>query len=167
MKKLLALLLCLMLVLPVLAVAEGATEITLWTYPIGTWGDDTVVQSLLADFYAAHPEIKVNVQYLDYQSGDDQVTGAIEGHTTPDIIFEGPERLVANWGAAGKMLPLNELFEEEEGKAIYEGVAGSCKGKDGNYYEYPLCMTTHTMVINKQYFEKADALQYIDEETHT
>ena len=31
MKKLLALLLCLMLVLPVLAVAEGATEITLWT----------------------------------------------------------------------------------------------------------------------------------------
>ena len=105
MKKLLALLLCAMLVLPALAFADGETEITLWTYPIGDWQYPDTVQSLLDNFYAAHPEIKVNVQYLDYQSGDDQVTGAIEGKTTPDIIFEGPERLVANWGAKGKMLP--------------------------------------------------------------
>ena len=166
MKKLLALLLCLMLVIPAFALAEDV-EITLWTYPIGSWTDDAVVSSLLADFNAVHPEIKVNVQFLDYVSGDDQVTTAIEAKTTPDIIFEGPERLVANWGAAGKMLPLNELFEEEAGKAIYEGVAGSCKGKDGNYYEYPLCMTAHCMVINKKAFEAADAMQYIDAEKHT
>ena len=166
MKKLLALLLCAMLMIPAFAVAEDV-EITLWTYPIGSWTDDATVAELIADFNAVHPEIKVNVQYLDYQSGDDQVTTAIEAKTTPDIIFEGPERLVANWGAAGKMLPLNDLFGEEEGKAIYEGVAGSCKGADGNYYEYPLCMTTHCMVINKKAFEAADALQYIDAENHT
>ena len=111
MKKLLALLLCLMLMIPAFALAEDV-EITLWTYPIGSWTDDAVVSALLADFNAVHPEIKVNVQFLDYVSGDDQVTTAIEAKTTPDIIFEGPERLVANWGAAGKMLPLNELFEE-------------------------------------------------------
>jgi len=166
MKKLLALLLCMMLMIPAFAVAEDV-EITLWTYPIGSWTDDATVSALLADFNAVHPEIKINVQFLDYVSGDDQVTTAIEAKTTPDIIFEGPERLVANWGAAGKMLPLNELFEEEEGKAIYEGVAGSCKGKDGNYYEYPLCMTAHCMVINKKAFEAADAMQYIDAEKHT
>ena len=167
MKKLLALLLCAMLVLPALAFADGETEITLWTYPIGDWQYPDTVQSLLDNFYAAHPEIKVNVQYLDYQSGDDQVTGAIEGKTTPDIIFEGPERLVANWGAKGKMLPLNDLFESEKGKAIYETVAASCKGADGNYYEYPLCMTTHCMVINKKAFEAADAMKYIDVEKRT
>ena len=166
MKKLLALLLCLMLMIPAFALAEDV-EITLWTYPIGSWTDDAVVKDLLADFNAVHPEIKVNVQFLDYVAGDDQVTTAIEAKTTPDIIFEGPERLVANWGAKGKMLPLNELFEEEAGKAIYEGVAGSCKGRDGNYYEYPLCMTAHCMVINKKAFEAADAMQYIDAEKHT
>ncbi len=166
MKRLLALLLCLMLMIPAFALAEDV-EITLWTYPIGSWTDDAVVSELIADFNAEHPEIKVNVQFLDYVSGDDQVTTAIEAKTTPDIIFEGPERLVANWGAAGKMLPLNDLFEEEGGKAIYEGVAGSCKGRDGNYYEYPLCMTAHCMVINKKAFEAANALQYIDEATHT
>ena len=167
MKKLLALLLCAMLIVPAFALADDVTEITLWTYPIGSWGDDAVVQSLLEDFYAVHPEIKVNVQYVDYQTGDDQVTSAIEGHTTPDIIFEGPERLVANWGANGKMLSLNDLFEEEKAKEIYETVSSSCKGADGNYYEYPLCMTTHCMVINKKAFEAADAMQYIDEETRT
>ena len=41
------------------------------------------------------------------RSGDDQVTSAIEAGTTPDIIMEGPERLVTNWGAAGKMLDLS------------------------------------------------------------
>ena len=167
MKKLIALLLCLMLALPVFAMADDTVEITLWTYPIGSWSDDAVVQGLLSDFNAAHPEIKVSVQYVDYQTGDDQVTGAIEGKTTPDLIFEGPERLVANWGAKGKMIALNDLFEEEKGKEIYETVAASCKGADGNYYEYPLCMTTHCMVINKKAFEAADAMQYIDVETRT
>ena len=166
MKKLLAVLLCLMLALPVLALAEE-TEITLWTYPIGSWTDDATVTGLIADFNAVHPEIKVKVQFLDYQSGDDQVTTAIEAKTTPDIIFEGPERLVANWGAAGKMLDLSDLFETEAGKAIYETVAGSCKGADGKYYEYPLCMTTHCMVINRKAFEAADAMKYIDETTRT
>ena len=167
MKKMLALMLCLMLMVPAFAHAEDVTEITLWTYPIGSWTDDAVVQEMIGNFNAVYPNIKVNVQFLDYQSGDDQVTTAIEARTTPDIIFEGPERLVANWGIKGKMLALNDLFEEEAGKAIYEGVAGSCKAADGNYYEYPLCMTTHCMVINKKAFEAADALQYIDQDTHT
>ena len=101
MKKLIALFLCLMLALPAFALADDQVEITLWTYPIGSWGNAETVDGIIKDFNAVHPEIKVNVQYLDYQSGDDQVTTAIEAKTTPDIIMECPERLVANWGAAG------------------------------------------------------------------
>ena len=43
----------------------------------------------------------------------------------------------------------------------------ACKGADGKYYEYPLCMTTHCMAINYEVFEKADALQYLDLENRT
>ena len=168
MKKLFALLLCLVLMIPVLAAAE--TEITLWTYPIGSWSQSEVVDEVIANFNAVYPDIKVNVQYLDYQSGDDQVTTAIEAGTTPDIIFEGPERLVANWGAAGKMLDVSDLWTEETSADI--AVAGptlkdTCTGADGNIYLYPLCMTAHCMTINYDYFKAADALQFIDEETHT
>ncbi|MBR2823185.1 MAG: extracellular solute-binding protein [Clostridia bacterium] len=170
MKKLLALLMCLMLIVPsALALADDNVTITLWTYPIGSWVDDATVKGFIEAFNAVHPEITVNVQYLDYTSGDDQVTSAIEAGTTPDIIFEGPERLVANWGAAGKMLDITDLWTDTKDDivAASPAVEAACRNAEGKYFEYPLCMTTHTMVINKQYFEKADALQYIDEETHT
>ena len=170
MKKLFALLLALAMVLSLSPVFAEDITITLWTYPIGSWVDDATVQGIIANFEAANPGIKVEVQYLDYTSGDDQVTTAIEAGTTPDIIMEGPERLVSNWGAAGKMLPLNDLWTEEATADIVATSAAlesACKWSDGNYYEYPLCMTTHTMVINKAAFEAAGALQYIDEETRT
>lgn len=172
MKKLIALFLCLMLVLPVAAALadDMTTEITLWTFPVGDWGNDAKVAEIIADFNAVHPNIKVKVEYLDYTNGDTQVTTAIEAKTTPDIIFEGPERLVANWGAAGKMLTMNDFWTEEalaDINANSEVVAPACMGADGNYYMYPLCMTAHCMVIDKAAFEKADALQYIDMEKHT
>ena len=158
MKKLFALLLCLMMVLPMASLAEEKVDITLWTYPIGNWTNAETVDAIIANFNAVYPNISVTVQYLDYQSGDDQVTSAIEAGTTPDIIMEGPERLVTNWGAAGKMLDLSDLWTEEalaDISATSEAVVAACKSPDGKYYEYPLCMTTHCMVIDKAAFEAA------------
>ena len=168
MKKLLALLLCLMMVVPTFALAEDV-EIAVWVYPVGGWTAANV-DPLVAEFEAAHPGIKVTVQYLDYQNGDATVTAAIESGTTPDVIMEGPERLVTNWGANGKILPLNDLWTPEATADIIAAsaaVEAACKNSEGTYYEYPLCMTTHCMVINRNYFEKAGALQYVDETTHT
>ena len=146
--------------------AEGAS-ITLWTYPIGNWGDSATVDSLIASFNEVHPEIQVTVEYLDYTNGDDQINTAIEGGAAPDLVMEGPERLVANWGAKGLMVDLGDLWTDDVKSDIYESVESACKSNDGVYYEYPLCMTAHTMAVNRDLFEKAGALQYLDEETHT
>ena len=81
--------------------AASSTSIKLWTYPIGGWGKDETVQQIISNFNAKYPDIKVTVEYLDYTNGDDQVNTAIEGGSAPDLIMEGPERLVANWGAKG------------------------------------------------------------------
>ena len=147
-----------------------ATEITLWTYPIGNWGKAEVVDEILTKFNAEHPEITVKVEYLDYTNGDGQVNTALEGGTAPDVIMEGPERLVANWGASGKMVDLSDLWTDEvkaDIAATSAKIEGACQWTDGAYYEMPLCMTTHCMAINYEAFEAAGALQYIDEETHT
>ena len=45
--------------------AGQAADITLWTYPIGKWGDSDSVNELLADFNAQYPDIHVTVEYLD------------------------------------------------------------------------------------------------------
>ena len=169
-RKILALALACTMAFPVTAFAaeeEKATDITLWTYTIGSWGDAETVDGLIASFNEAHPEINVTVEYLDYTNGDDQINTAIEGGQAPDIVLEGPERLVANWGAKGLMVDLADLWTDEAKEAIYPSVEAACKNNDGVYYEYPLCMTAHTMAINKDIFEAADAMQYIDEETRT
>ena len=141
----------------------ATTEISLWTYPIGKWTDAETVSALLADFNAVHPEIKVTVEYLDYTNGDDKVNTAIEGGQAPDIVMEGPERLIANWGAKGLMVDLADLVPAN----TYPGIVASCTSANGEVYEMPVCMIAHCMAINRDVFEAADALQYLNEETHT
>ena len=138
-------------------------EISLWTYPIGNWVDEATVASLIADFNAVYPNIKVNVEYLDYTNGDDKVNTAIEGNQAPDIIMEGPERLIANWGAKGLLVDLSDLVPA----GTYESVAATCTSANGEMYELPVCMITHCMAINRDVFEAAGALQYLNEETRT
>ena len=60
MKKLLALALALIMVFALAAptaFADDAVEITLWTYPIGGWGNSDTVDELIAAFEAANPAI--------------------------------------------------------------------------------------------------------------
>ena len=142
-------------------------DLKLFTYPIGQWGKSESVDALLENFNKKYPNVHVSVEYLDYTNGDDQVNTAIEGKAAPDLIMEGPERLVANWGAKGLMVDLKDIFEDEASQDIYKNVKDACASSDGKYYEYPLAMVAHCMAINKTMFEKADALQYIDAEKHT
>ena len=193
MKKLIAMLLALVMVLGMVACsvseveetkapaegteapAEGteapeapaaATELTLWTYPIGGWGNQETVDALLADFEAA-TGIKVTVEYLNYTDGDDKVNTAIEAGAAPDLIMEGPERLVANWGEKGLMADLSDLLDDTDKAEINPAALNACYATNGAVYEYPLVMTAHCMAINRNVFEAAGALQYLNEETHT
>ncbi len=145
-------------------------EITFWSFPIGGFGDADTVAGFIADFNAMYPDITVKHELLDYANGDAQVTAAIEAGTAPDIIMEGPERLVANWGKNGFMVDLSDMMTEEtmaDIAGVSQAALDACMGTDGAYYEYPMVTTAHVMAINYEVFEQAGALQYIDEETRT
>ena len=144
----------------------NAVEITLWTYPIGGWGTQETVNGLIAKFEAANPDIKVKVEYLDYTNGDSTVANAIQSKNTPDLIMEGPERLVANYGAAGLMVDLSDLLDDTDKAEINAAALKACWGTDGKLYEYPLVMTAHCMAINKTIFEAAGAMEHLNTETH-
>ena len=142
---------------------QQTTDITLWTYPVGAWGNIDAVAELAAAFNA-ETGIGIEVVCMDYSNGDQMVETAIASGEAPDLILEGPERLVSNWGRRGLMVDLSDMLAENQ--SIYSGVRAACY--DGAAaYEYPLAMTVHSMAINKTVFEAANAMQYIDEETHT
>ena len=145
------------------AAGPAPVEIALWTYPVGNWVDEATVSELIADFNAAYPHITVKVEYLDYTNGDDKLSTAVEGKKAPDIIMEGPERLIAKWGAEGYLVDLKDIVPA----GTYESVAATCTSANGEMYELPVCMITHCMAINRDVFEAAGALQYLNEETRT
>ena len=141
-------------------------EISLWTFPVGKWGEEETVKGWIDAFTAKYPHITVKVEYLDYQAGDDKLNTAIEGGQAPDLIFEGPERLIANYAAKGLLLDISNQLTTDAGKQLYPSIVNTCS-IDGKLYAYPISQTAHCMAINYEMFEAADALQYIDEETHT
>ena len=144
----------------------GATEITLWTYPVGNWQFESDVK-VLTDAFTAETGIKVKVEYLAYTDGDDKVNAAITAKQTPDLILEGPQRLVTNWGVNGHMVDLSDMFDDTDKAEIAPYALNACIAPTGEIYEYPLVMTAHCMAVNLDAFKEAGADQYLDLDTHT
>ena len=143
----------------------SSVELSLWSFNIGGFTDAAAWDSIVAAFEEANPGIKVTVTPINYQDGDQKLTTAISSNNAPDIIFEGPERIVGNYAREGLMVDLSDLWTAS-GSDISEGIS-SVSQLDGTYYMYPLSVAAHCMAINYEAFEAADALQYIDEETRT
>ncbi len=143
------------------------TDLKFWTYPVGGWASATAISPIISAFHREHPGTRISVHLLSYETGDNEMEAAIAAGEAPDLVFEGPERLTANWGARGLMADLSELWESEAADAIYDSVAAASHSNNGACYIYPICMTTHCMAVNRDLFEAADAWQYIDEANHT
>lgn len=141
------------------------TTLKLWSFNVGTLNEKANWDSLIAKFNETNPDIKVEVEIITYADGDTSLSSAIPAGSGPDILFEGPERLVGNYGRAGLMVDLSDLWAEG-GADIAEGIK-SVSQLDGKYYMYPLSVAAHCMAINYEVFEQAGALQYIDQETRT
>ncbi|MCM1296117.1 MAG: extracellular solute-binding protein [Muribaculaceae bacterium] len=148
-------------------VSRQDLELTLWAFPVGNWGNPTAVSNLLAGFHKEYPNVHVSVEYLNYETGDERIAQAAADGCLPDLVLEGPERLVASWGEQGWMVDLSDLWASGQAGAVYGNVRAACRHADGAYYEFPICMSAHCMAINYDMFREAGALQYIDEASHT
>ncbi|NBI65583.1 extracellular solute-binding protein [Pseudoflavonifractor sp. 60] len=147
------------------APADGTT-ITAWIYPVGGWQDEKAVQPLIDEFTAA-TGIKVNLEWLAYADGDDKVNTALTAKNAPDLIMEGPERLVANWGANGYMVDLSDMIDDTDRSEINAAALAACTSADGKIYQYPMFITAHCMAVNLDAFKAAGADQYLNLDTHT
>ena len=176
MKKLLTFLLALTLVLSVTACGQDAAandeeqsviELTLWTYPIGDWVDETAVNNLLTQFNTVYPDIHVTVQCLDEATGDDSLSTAVDGGVAPDILLAQPDRLVKVWGAEGMLADLSDMWDDADKQEVNEACRSVCFTADGKCYAYPFAMNVQCMAINYDAFVTAGADQYIDLESRT
>ena len=145
--------------------SSGTVELNLWSFNVGGFAEASNWEPIIAAFNEQNPNIKITVTPINYQDGDQKLTSAITAGTGPDIIFEGPERIVGNYAREGLMVDLGDVWGDASAD-IGENISSVCQ-LDGTYYMYPLSAAAHCMAINYEVFEAAGALQYIDEETRT
>lgn len=176
MKKLLALLLALAMLLCLAACSDTSTaapeeqsaiELSLWTYPAGDWSDKATVEELVRQFNALYPDIHVTVQCLDEATGDSKLSSAVDGGQAPDVLLARPEQLVKVWGAQGMLVDLADLWDDTDKQEINDVCQSTCFTSDGACYVYPLAMNVQCMAINYTAFVNAGADQYVDLESRT
>ena len=139
------------------------TTITWWAFPTFGAGEQAGVyeKEVIAAFEEANPDIKVELTTIDFTSGPEAITAAIEGGTAPDVLFDAPGRII-EYGNAGKLVELSDMFTEEFIADVNnEALINSCKGHDGTYM-YPLSSAPFYMGLNKNMLEEANALQYVN-----
>lgn len=147
---------------------QVAAEITWWAFP--TFGQEnaddpagTYEQKVIEAFNEKYPNIKVTLETIDFTSGPDSITAAIEGNTAPDVLFDAPGRIVA-YGKNGKLAPLDDMFTADFEKDVNNAaLIEACKG-NGTAYMYPLSTAPFYMSINKDMWEKAGALEFVNME---
>ena len=129
-----------------------------WAFP--TFGNATgYEEELIAAFNEVHPEIEVKLTIIDFTSGPQTLTAAIEADTAPDVLFDAPGRII-EYGKAGELADLNDIIGEASGD-MSEAVLSACS--DGtDYWMYPLSSAPFYMGINLEMFEAAGADQYLN-----
>ncbi|MEC4577712.1 ABC transporter substrate-binding protein [Streptococcus dysgalactiae] len=143
------------------------TEITWWAFPVFTQekaedGVGTYEKKLIAAFEKANPEIKVKLETIDFTSGPEKITTAIEAGTAPDVLFDAPGRII-QYGKNGKLADLNDLFTEEFTKDVNnDKLIQSSKAGD-TAYMYPISSAPFYMALNKKMLKDAGVLDLVKE----
>lgn len=149
------------------AAAGKATEITWWAFPTYTQenaadGFGTYEQKIIDAFQAKNPDVKVTLETIDFTSGPDKITTAIEGGTICDVLFDAPGRIIT-YGKAGKLAPLDDLFTAEFVKDVNnDALLEACKG-NGTAYMYPVSSAPFYMAFNKAMATDAGVADLIKE----
>ncbi len=152
---------------PVEMLSDLEAEITWWTYPVFVQDEGAeagAYERALADrFSQYYPNIKVNVEVLDYESGPARVEEAIANNALPDILFDEPGR-ISGYARKGVLSDLSGLFTEERKNDLASpGVLSACEMGE-SYYMYPLSMVNYVMAFNKGMLETTGAIDLLDRE---
>lgn len=143
------------------------TEITWWAFPtytqenandsLGTWEE-----KIIDAFQEKNPDITVKLETIDFSSGPEKITTAIEGGTMADVLFDAPGRIIT-YGKAGKLADLNDMFTDEFVKDVNnDALLQSCKAGD-TAYMYPISSAPFYMAFNKEMVEEAGVADLVKE----
>ena len=145
--------------------SSDVTEITWWAFPVFTQenaddGVGTYEASIIEAFEKANPDIKVKLETIDFTSGSEKITTAIEAGTAPDVLFDAPGRIIT-YGKNGKLADLNNLFTDEFVADVNNDNLIQASKAGDTAYMYPISSAPFYMALNKAMLEDAGVLDLV------
>ncbi len=144
----------------VMAAEKDKVEITWWAFPTFTQekakdGVGTYEKKVIKAFEKKNPNIKVKLETIDFTSGPEKITTAIEAGTAPDVLFDAPGRII-QYGKNGKLADLNDLFTDQFIKDVNnKNIIQASKSGD-KAYMYPISSAPFYMAFNKKMLLKQE-----------
>ena len=131
-------------------------EITWWNFPNFEVVDDMpgkYEEEIIEAFNKKYPNIKVNMEMIDFASGPEKITTAIQGGTMADVLFDAPGRIVS-YGKDGVLADLSDMFTDEFVADVdNDNIIQAC-GANGEMYMYPISSAPFLMAFNKDMLEE-------------
>jgi len=145
--------------------SSDVTEITWWAFPVFTQenaddGVGTYEASIIEAFEKANPDIKVKLETIDFTSGPEKITTAIEAGTSPDVLFDAPGRIIT-YGKNGKLAELDDLFTDDFIKDVNNDNLIQASKAGDTAYMYPISSAPFYMALNKAMLEDAGVLDLV------
>jgi multiple sugar transport system substrate-binding protein len=111
-------------------------------------------EALVADFEKAHPNIKVEQNYIAYADYQSKINTMIASGTTPDVLYL-PEFLINDWGEKGVTADIFPFFQGAriDPKTFFVDTALYVTG--GRLWGVNVTSTTTVLYYNKEMFRAA------------
>ena len=126
---------------------DSRQEVVFWSLQMGTF--DTYMNSLIAEFEAENPDLKIKWIDVPYSEGEKRTLASILSNTPPDLVNLNPDFS----GVLAQKQAL-EYIDCEKLKDYNEQIVNILK-QDGKCYAVPFYATSSITFYNKEILEKS------------
>ncbi|UCD94634.1 MAG: extracellular solute-binding protein [Candidatus Zixiibacteriota bacterium] len=131
--------------------AEQKAEVTLewWQF----WTDPAIkpaIETMVADYEAANPNVKINLSDLTWANGHEKIVVAFSSGTAPDIIELGSD-WVAEFSSADQLADITKDVLSDT--ALYNGWSPGIY--NDRIYAFPWILGTRVLFVNRELMKRA------------
>ena len=151
MKKLLALVLAMLLLMSVVSTASAEVTTLTYTHFSGSGAQEETLKKMIEVFESKNPDIKIDLQITGYSDYFDSLATKIGGGNAPDVFEMNMENYLA-YMLRGACADLTDMGIDT---ANYSEGTLSAVSSNGKLYAVPMSFSTCVLFYNKALFDQA------------
>lgn len=127
--------------------------VTMWAFPLSS-DDAAMFQPIVSAFNELYPNVTIDIQHLPWSGRYEKMLTAIAGGEAPNVVYLNDFQ-VPLFAATDNLVPVTELYSEEELSEIYTEGALNALSYNGTVYAVPILQNSLGYMYNVDLFIEA------------